>query len=297
MVLAIFGRYFKDEKFTEIQHFFDSLEKKKIDFVIYRKYYEDCLRNGLNLQAKIKTFDTHADFISYKFDYLISIGGDGTILSSIEYIRETELPVVGINTGRLGFLAGVSAQNASKAIEDIEKGHYSIDSRTVLQLESNVEIFSGVKFALNDFVIHKKDTASMVTIHTFINGEFLNSYWSDGLIISSPTGSTGYNLSCGGPILYPSSESFVITPISPHNLNVRPIIVSDKNIISFEIEGRSSSFLATLDSRSESINQNVQLAIRKADFKFNLVRMNDENYLSTLRQKLMWGYDNRNFRH
>lgn len=137
----------------------------------------------------------------------------------------------------------------------------------------------------------------MVTIHTFINGEFLNSYWSDGLIISSPTGSTGYNLSCGGPILYPSSESFVITPISPHNLNVRPIIVSDKNIISFEIEGRSSSFLATLDSRSESINQNVQLAIRKADFKFNLVRMNDENYLSTLRQKLMWGYDNRNFRH
>ena len=297
MVLAIFGRYFKDEKFTEIQHFFNSLEKKKIDFVIYRKYYEDCLRNGLNLQAKIKTFDTHADFISYKFDYLISIGGDGTILSSIKYIRETELPVVGINTGRLGFLAGVSAQNACKAIEDIEKGHYSIDSRTVLQLESNVEIFSGVKFALNDFVIHKKDTASMVTIHTFINGEFLNSYWSDGLIISSPTVSTGYNLSCGGPILYPSSESFVITPISPHNLNVRPIIVSDKNIISFEIEGRSSSFLATLDSRSESINQNVQLAIRKADFKFNLVRMNDENYLSTLRQKLMWGYDNRNFRH
>ena len=297
MLLAIFGKYFKDEKFAEIQHFFDSLEKKKIDFVIYRKYYEDCLRNGLNLQAKIKTFDTHNDFISHKFDYLISIGGDGTILSSIEFIRETELPVVGINTGRLGFLAGVSAPNASKAIEDIEKGHYSIDSRTVLQLESNVEIFSGVKFALNDFVIHKKDTASMVTIHTFINGEFLNSYWSDGLIISSPTGSTGYNLSCGGPILYPSSESFVITPISPHNLNVRPIIVSDKNIISFEIEGRSSSFLATLDSRSESINQNVQLAIRKADFKFNLVRMNDENYLSTLRQKRMWGYDTRNFRH
>ena len=296
MLLAIFGRYFKDEKFAEIQHFFDSLEKKKIDFVIYRKYYEDCLRNGLNLQAKIKTFDTHSDFISHKFDYLISIGGDGTILSSIEYIRETELPVVGINTGRLGFLAGVSAHNASKAIDDIEKGHYSIDSRTVLQLESNAEIFSGVKFALNDFVIHKKDTASMVTIHTFINGEFLNSYWSDGLIISSPTGSTGYNLSCGGPILYPSSESFVITPISPHNLNVRPIIVSDKNIISFEIEGRSSSFLATLDSRSESINHNVQLAIRKADFKFNLVRMNEENYLSTLRQKLMWGYDNRNFR-
>jgi NAD+ kinase len=297
MLLAIFGRYFKDENFAEIQQFFNSLEKKKIDFIIYRKYYEDCLRNGLNLQARIKTFDTYQDFITHKFDYLISIGGDGTILSSIEYIRETELPVVGINTGRLGFLAGVSAPNASKAIEDIEKGHYSIDSRTVLQLESNVEIFSGVKFALNDFVIHKKDTASMVTIHTFINGEFLNSYWSDGLIISSPTGSTGYNLSCGGPILYPSSESFVITPISPHNLNVRPIIVSDKNIISFEIEGRSSSFLATLDSRSESINQNVQLAIRKADFKFNLVRLNDENYLSTLRQKLMWGYDNRNFRH
>jgi NAD+ kinase len=156
MLLAIFGKYFKDEKFAEIQHFFDCLEKEKIDFVIYRKYYEDCLRNGLNLQAKIKTFDSHLDFASYKFDYLISIGGDGTILSSIEFIRESELPVVGINTGRLGFLAGVSAPHASKAIEDIEKGHFSIESRTVLQLESNVEIFSGVRFALNDFVIHKK---------------------------------------------------------------------------------------------------------------------------------------------
>ncbi len=296
MLLAIFGRYFKDERFAEIQQFFNCLETKKIDFVIYRKYYEDCIRNGLNLPSKLKTFDNHKDFVQYKFDYLISIGGDGTILNSIEYIRNTELPVVGINTGRLGFLAGVSAPNACKAIDDIEKGHYSIDSRTLLQLESDVEIFSGVQYALNDFVIHKKDTSSMVTIHTFINGEFLNSYWSDGLIISSPTGSTGYNLSCGGPILYPSSESFVITPISPHNLNVRPIIVSDKNVISFEIEGRSNSFLATLDSRSESINQKVQLAIRKADFSYNLVRLNDENYLSTLRQKLMWGSDNRNFR-
>ncbi|MCX6187197.1 MAG: NAD(+)/NADH kinase, partial [Bacteroidetes bacterium] len=222
MQLAIFGRYFKDEKFTEIQHFFDCLEKKRIDFVIYRKYYEDCIKNGLRLHKEIKTFDSYSDFINYKFDYLVSIGGDGTILNSIEFVRNSGLPVVGINTGRLGFLAGVSAPQASKAIDDIEKGHYAIDSRTVLQLESNVEIFSGVKFALNDFVIHKKDTASMVTIHTFINGEFLNSYWCDGLIISSPTGSTGYNLSCGGPILYPSSESFVITPISPHNLNVRP---------------------------------------------------------------------------
>jgi NAD+ kinase len=153
-----------------------------------------------------------------------------------------------------------------------------------------------VNYALNDFVIHKNDSSSMITIHTYVNGEFLNSYWSDGLIVSTPTGSTGYNLSCGGPILYPASASLVITPISPHNLNVRPIIISDNNVISFEVEGRSNVFLATLDSRSETVDHGIQIAVRKADFRFNLLRMNDENYLKTLRTKLMWGYDNRKFR-
>lgn len=296
MQLAIFGKYFKEDKYAEIQQFFHRLHEKKIPFAIYRKYYEDCLRNGLTIHGNPPTFDDYDDFDSSKFDIMVSIGGDGTILNSLEIIRETPVPVVGINTGRLGFLASVPAEKAAALLDELEKGHFSIDKRTLLELSSDKNMFGGVKFALNDFVLHKKDTSSMITIHTYINGEFLNSYWSDGLIISTPTGSTGYNLSCGGPILYPASQSFVITPIAPHNLNVRPMIISDQNIISFEVEGRSSTFLATLDSRSESINNRTQLAIKKADFCLNLLRLNNDNYLQTLREKLMWGYDNRNFR-
>jgi NAD+ kinase len=296
MKLAIYGKYFKEDRFKEVQEFFDYLEKSKIYYIIYRKFYEDCLRKGLNLSPKLPKFDNFDDYSTYDIDIVISIGGDGTILNTLEFIRDKETPVIGINTGRLGFLAGVSVDHSVQMVNDLEKGHYYIDSRTVMQLESDKLMFGGVNFALNDFVIHKKDSSSMITIHTYINGEFLNSYWSDGLIISSPTGSTGYNLSCGGPILYPSSASFVITPIAPHNLNVRPIIISDQNVISFEIEGRSTSFLATLDSRSESIDNRTQLAIRKANFEFKLLRLNQENYLQTLREKLMWGFDNRNFK-
>jgi NAD+ kinase len=297
MQIAIFGRYFKEERHHELQQFFDYLETKKIEFSVYRKFLEDGLRNGLKVSPKTKTFNNYSDISKSKFDFVVSIGGDGTILMCLEFVRENETPIVGINTGRLGFLAGVAANESTAMIDDLQKGRFSIDSRTVLKLDSNKpNMFGGVKYALNDFVIHKKDSSSMITIHTFINGEFLNSYWSDGLIVSTPTGSTGYNLSCGGPILYPTSASLVITPIAPHNLNVRPIIISDNNVISFQVEGRSSSFLATLDSRSESIEANTELAVSKANFKMNLVRLNNENYLQTLRQKLMWGIDNRNFK-
>jgi NAD+ kinase len=297
MHLAIFGRYFKEERYAELQQFFDYLKTSKINFTVYRKFLEDGLRNGLNVSPNTKTFDTYEDFNKSNFDYVVSIGGDGTILMCLEFVREKETPIIGINTGRLGFLAGVAAKDACHMIDELAKGRYTIDSRTVLKLDSNKsDMFGGVKYAINDFVIHKKDSSSMITIHTFINGEFLNSYWSDGLIISTPTGSTGYNLSCGGPILYPSSASLVITPIAPHNLNVRPIIISDNNVISFQVEGRSTSFLATLDSRSESIESNTELAVSKAGFKMNLLRLNNENYLKTLREKLMWGIDNRNFK-
>ncbi|MFN4083721.1 MAG: NAD kinase [Bacteroidia bacterium] len=296
MQIAVFGKYFKDARFAEIQEFFNYLELKKINFSVYKNYYDDCLRHGLSIDVKTKTYSTYEEFINFNPDYVISIGGDGTILNSIEFIRHHQIPVAGINTGRLGFLAGVAAEKAKELVDDIIKGHYTIDGRTVLKLECKESLFGGVHYALNDFVLHKKDSSSMITIHTYLNGEFLNSYWSDGLIVATPTGSTGYNLSCGGPILYPTSASFVITPIAPHNLNVRPIILSDSNVISFEIEGRGESFLATLDSRSESIKAKLPLAIRKADFTFNLMRFNNENYLNTLRHKLMWGIDNRNFK-
>ena len=180
------------------------------------------------------------------------------------------------------------------AIINIFKGNYSLDKRSLLRLESNSPLFGDVNYALNELTIHKKDSSSMIIINTFLNGEYLNSYWADGLIIATPTGSTGYSLSCGGPIIVPHSENFVLTPIAPHNLNVRPIIVSDKHVISLEVEGRSQYFLASLDSRSVTIDSHIQLAVRKEDFTMNLIRIGDENFLSTLRTKLKWGLDSRN---
>lgn len=296
MNLGIFGKHLKEEGIHDIERFFKYINEAGHTCIMYKKFYDDCIRLGLVLPNLTQHFINYESYAKFDVDVMISIGGDGTILDTLEYIREKGTPVIGINRGRLGFLAGVQAEDSVSMLKEIEKGHYSIDSRTVLQLESDKQMFGGVNYALNDFVIHKKDSSSMITIHAFVNGEYLNSYWSDGLIISTPTGSTGYNLSCGGPILYPTSESFVITPIAPHNLNVRPIIISDENIISFEVEGRSPSFLATLDARSESIDNKTQLAIRKANFEFKLIRLNNEDYLRTLREKLMWGIDNRNFK-
>ena len=294
MKVAIYSRIFKKEIIKDIQLLFDCLHESGIRYITEELYFAQCIASGIKSKST-DTFNTQKDIIEYAPDCMIVLGGDGTILDSIIYMGNHPIPVLGINKGRLGFLAGESASDIKKAINNLVKGHYSIDSRSLLQLESSSSIFNNVNYALNDFVIHKKDSSSMITIHTYINGEYLNSYWSDGLIISTPTGSTGYSLSCGGPIMYPGSSSFVITPIAPHNLNVRPMIISDNNVISFEIEGRSTSFLISLDSRSEAIDQSVQLAVRKAQFDFQLVRFNEDNYLKTLRKKLMWGIDNRNF--
>jgi NAD+ kinase len=243
------------------------------------------------------------DFTVQSFDYLTSdnpfldavicVGGDGTLLDTLSLVRDSNVPVLGLNTGRLGFLAGMSVNGIEKAISDIQKGNFTIESRSLLHLETSTPIFE-YNFGLNDFVIHKRETSSMIVLHTYLNGEFLNSYWSDGLIVSTPTGSTGYSLSCGGPIIFPKSDSFVITPVAPHNLNVRPVVVSDDVVISFEIEGRANQYLASLDARSNSINSTVQMAVRKADHALRLIRLPDDNYMDTLRNKLNWGFDRRN---
>ena len=225
-------------------------------------------------------------------DVLISVGGDGTILDTLQLVRDSRIPVLSINTGRLGFLAGIATDELEFAIDELEKGNYILEPRSLLNLESNQKIFD-FNYGLNDFVIHKKETSSMIVVHAYLNGEFLNSYWSDGLIVSTPTGSTGYSLSCGGPIIFPKSDSFVITPIAPHNLNVRPVVVSDDVVISFEIEGRASSYLASLDSRSQSITEEVNMAVKKADFPLILMRLSNVNFMDTLRSKLNWGYDKR----
>jgi NAD+ kinase len=229
-----------------------------------------------------------------KTEILISLGGDGTILEALTFIKNTQTPILGINFGRLGFLANVGKEQIHQAIDIVARGKYLIDKRSLLELNSNKPLFGNMNFALNEMTIQRKDQSSMITVKTFLNGELLNAYWADGLIISTPTGSTGYSLSCGGPILYPTSGNFVITPVAPHNLNVRPIVVSDDVILSFEVSGRGNSFLCTLDSRFETIDSSYQIAIKKAPFTANLVRLTDMNFISSLKNKLNWGIDQRN---
>jgi NAD+ kinase len=229
-----------------------------------------------------------------QFQFFISIGGDGTLLETVSYIGNAEIPVLGINTGRLGFLATISRDETEEALAQLMKENFTLDKRAVLRLESSDNVFEKLNFALNDFTIVKKDSSAMITIHTYIDGEFLNSYWADGIIVSTPTGSTGYSLSCGGPLIFPRSGNFVITPVSPHTLTVRPIVVADSSEISFKIEGRSKRFLVSLDSRVATVDNNVELKVKKADFKVNLIQLPGQHYFKTLRQKLNWGLDIRN---
>ncbi len=225
---------------------------------------------------------------------MISLGGDGTLLDTVTLVKDTGTPVVGINYGRLGFLANIGKDEMQQAVKALVNQTYVIDNRTLLHLDSNIPLFDDVPYALNEFSIHKRETSPMIKIHTYLNGEFLNTFWADGLIVATPTGSTGYSLSCNGPVVFPDSASFVITPVSPHNLNIRPVIVPDNTIVSFEVEGRTDGFICTLDSRREMVAKEIQLAVKKENFGINLIRLNENNFLQTLRNKLSWGLDIRN---
>ena len=226
---------------------------------------------------------------------MISLGGDGTMLDTVSLVRDSGIPMIGINFGRLGFLASINKEGIKYAIDAIINKNFTLDTRRLLKVESSQKLFGELNFALNDLTIHKRDTSAMILIHCYLNGEFLNSYWADGLIVATPTGSTAYSLSCGGPIIFPRSGNIVITPISPHNLNVRPIIIADDNELTFEIEGRSSKYLVSCDSRTEVIDSTIKLTVKRADFDIHLIRLNNESYLSTLRNKLLWGIDTRNY--
>jgi NAD+ kinase len=292
MNIAIYGRPVNTNQLTLAENVLSLLKKTDCSISIHEPYLA-FLKSNLKGEQNFNVFNSNKD-LPAETDFLFSIGGDGTLLDTVFLVKDSNIPVVGINAGRLGFLSSISPDNLEIAINSLAKGHYSLDARTLLRLEANHPIFEGENIALNEFTLHKKDTSSMITIHTYLNGEYLNSYWADGIMISTPTGSTGYSLSCGGPIIVPQSETFVITPIAPHNLNVRPIVVSDKNVISLEVEGRSQHFMATLDSRSVTIDSGFQLAVRKENYTINLVRLSNENFLNTLRKKLNWGLDTRN---
>jgi NAD+ kinase len=289
-MIALFGKTLHPQNVIFVQEIIDYLTKLGLPFAIEKKYGE-LIKDRVNFAC-----DTFSDFdeIRNKTEILISLGGDGTILEALTFIKNTQTPILGINFGRLGFLANVGKEQIHQAIDIVARGKYLIDKRSLLELNSNKPLFGNMNFALNEMTIQRKDQSSMITVKTFLNGELLNAYWADGLIISTPTGSTGYSLSCGGPILYPTSGNFVITPVAPHNLNVRPIVVSDDVILSFEVSGRGNSFLCTLDSRFETIDSSYQIAIKKAPFTANLVRLTDMNFISSLKNKLNWGIDQRN---
>jgi NAD+ kinase len=292
MKVAIYSRVIDYDQKGEVQQLFDELGKENMELVIYEPFYET-IRSSFRFPDKISIFKGSNDLTS-SIDFLISLGGDGTLLDTVTLVRNKNIPVLGINFGRLGFLASIGRTELSTAVQSLVKRTTVIDKRSLIHLDANKPLFGDVPYGLNEFAIHKTDTSPMIKIHTYLNGEFLNTYWADGVIVATPTGSTGYSLSCNGPVVFPESASFVITPVAPHNLNVRPIVVGDDNIISFEVEGRADHFICALDSRKEIVDKKVQLAVQREAFTLSLVRLNENNFLQTLRTKLSWGLDTRN---
>lgn len=290
--VAIFGRFFKQEYTPQIQELFNELDSRSCEITVFLPF-SSYLKNKISLPSGIKTFSTNTE-LSDSTDLLISIGGDGTILESATYVGAKEIPILGVNTGRLGFLSTVVVSEFSQIIQQIFDNQFTINKRSTLKLTTKENLFEDTNFALNELVVHKKDTSSMIGIHVYIDGELLNTYWADGLIVSTPTGSTAYSLSCGGPMLFPTAENFVITPVSPHNLNSRPIVIPNDREVQLKVEGRSKNFLVSLDSRMETMSSETVLTLNKGNFDINLLRMNQQTFISTIRQKLHWGLDHRN---
>lgn len=293
MKVFIYGYDVRKENVAYIQTLLEELDASDIKYTTYHKFNEAYNEHIID-QLKTKVIGDHKELKSEMPDVIITLGGDGTILNAATIVQDLKIPILGINLGRMGFLASTEKKDIKEAIQLLKSGKYRTEKRSLLQLESKPSIFQEAPIALNDFTLHKRDTSSMVTIHTYINGIFLNSYWADGLIVATPTGSTGYSLSCGGPIIIPSSNNFVITPVAPHNLNVRPVVIPDSDEISLKIEGRSENFLCTLDSRFETVTSEHQLTLRKCKFGISLIKLEGTSFFGTIREKLTWGKDTRN---
>ena len=292
MKIAIYSRGIDNNQMPAINVLLNELASLGAEPVFFQDFFNQVYAS-INTDCKYSTFNSSED-MEADIDCMISLGGDGTLLDTVTLVKDSGIPVLGVNYGRLGFLANIGKEELHSALEALANRKYVLDKRTLIHLDANIPLFGETPYALNEFSLHKKDSSPMIKIHTYLNGEFLNTYWADGLIVATPTGSTGYSLSCNGPVVFPDSASFVITPVAPHNLNIRPIIVPDDNIISFEIEGRTDGFLCTLDSRREIVTKEIQLAVKKESFGVNLIRLNENNFLQTLRSKLSWGLDKRN---
>lgn len=292
MKLFIYSKVIKDKDKPLIKDFIVKALSMGLDLGVYHEVYDDLtiLCHQVKSSTVVRDYE---EFKAYSPNIVVTMGGDGTILNAATLVRDTQVPIVGVNMGRLGFLSNIEKGLMINALEDVVKGNFKIQKRSMIQIDSNIPIFEE-PFALNDFTLHKRDTSSMITIHTYVDGKFLNSYWADGLIVSTPTGSTGYSLACGGPIVFPGSGNFVLTPVAPHNLNVRPLVLSDEAEISFQIDGRSENFLCTLDSRYATITHDHRISLKKCDFTINMALIEDIDFMMTIREKLMWGLDKRN---
>ena len=291
MTIAIFGSPYLEHFSKYIQHLIKKLESEHINLIIEEEF-SVFLKNNIRFNKAFSTFNSY-ETLKNKADFLFSIGGDGTLLKAVTYVRESDIPILGINTGRLGFISSISADQIDDAVTDILKGNYTINERTLLELITDKKLFKDKNFALNEVAVSKKDTSSMIRIDAFVDDEFLNTYWADGLVVSTPTGSTGYSLSCGGPIIMPGTNNIIITPNAPHNLNVRPIVIDDNSVIKLKVEDRDQLALVSLDSRSRAFGAETELTIKKAAFKTKLVQPQNNSFTKTIRHKLMWGLDKR----
>lgn len=294
MKVGIYGQFYHQDSEKYIQLILDTLQSNGAKVSIESGFL-NIIEHHEGIVTPARNITTFKELDS-SYDLFLSIGGDGTLLKSVTFVRDLNIPIVGINTGRLGFLATLQKESITESLEKILNGNYTVSERTLLSIATNPknETLSQLHFALNEIAVNRKNTTSMIKVDTWIDNEYLNSYWSDGLIISTPTGSTGYSLSCGGPVIHPSAQSLVITPIAPHNLNARPLVIPDNRIITLKVSGREESYLISLDSRIATLQNDTEITIQKAPFTIKLVQMNDDSFIKTLREKLLWGEDKRN---
>ena len=293
MKIAIYGPLYNERSKSTIKILIEYLKTQNADVFFEKDFYESVLKNS-NIDIESFSCDTFKS-LDTSFELLISIGGDGTILRAITYVKDLNIPIVGINTGRLGFLATIPMNTVEKALNEIFDGNYRISKRSLLAISIDEgEAVFDLNFALNEITVSRKNTTSMISVETWLDDEYLTSYWADGLIVSTPTGSTGYSLSCGGPVIMPESDSFVLTPIAPHNLNARPLVISSNKIIKLKVSGREDEHLVSLDSRIKTLPNNTTITIQKAPFNVYMIELKDERFIETLRKKLLWGADQRN---
>lgn len=292
MKVAIYGQFYHENSGIFIKNLIEVLLSHEVELFIAEDFYSILVEKKIIEPKAFQVFTT----LDTSFDLFFSVGGDGTILSAVEYVKDTEVPIVGINTGRLGFLATIKKTEIKEAVNQILNDEYHISERTLISIASSNEIYDGTCFnaALNEVTVSRKNTTSMITIDTYLDGEYLTSYWADGLIVSTPTGSTGYSLSCGGPVIVPGSQNLVITPIAPHNLNARPLVISDDTEIKLKVISREQQFLISLDSRIATVDTATEIVIKKTAFKVKMIQPNSGSFLKTLRDKLLWGEDKRN---